>query len=213
MKSMYEIIYVSDPMCSWCWGFSPVIKQIRDAYNDKFPVRIIMGGLRPGTTEPMDDEMKKFISHHWKDVGERSGQPFNFELMERDDFVYDTEPPARAVVVARTLNPDISLDFLSDVQHAFYAQNRDTNLWETYASLAEKHDLNVAEFKKMFDSPEMRQKTSNDFQEAQVLQVQGFPSLLFRQGQQVYPISSGWQPFDALDQVLSTLPVVETEQA
>ena len=33
-----EIIYVGDPMCSWCWGFSPVLKRIEAEYG--LPVRL-----------------------------------------------------------------------------------------------------------------------------------------------------------------------------
>ncbi|MDH5427723.1 MAG: DsbA family protein, partial [Nitrospirota bacterium] len=27
------LIYVADPMCSWCWGFSPVLEEIRRLYQ------------------------------------------------------------------------------------------------------------------------------------------------------------------------------------
>lgn len=39
-----EIIYIGDPMCSWCWGFSPVLDQIRETYGAMAPVRVIVGG-------------------------------------------------------------------------------------------------------------------------------------------------------------------------
>jgi protein-disulfide isomerase-like protein with CxxC motif len=28
-----EIIYVGEPMCSWCWGFSPVLRQLLKTFN------------------------------------------------------------------------------------------------------------------------------------------------------------------------------------
>ena len=44
-----EIIYVGDPMCSWCWGISPALNRLQvAARRDGIPYRIIMGGLRPG---------------------------------------------------------------------------------------------------------------------------------------------------------------------
>ena len=48
-----HLVYFADPMCSWCWGFAPVINAIRGRYGERLPVRLIVGGLRPGTTEPM----------------------------------------------------------------------------------------------------------------------------------------------------------------
>ena len=40
-----HLIYFTDPMCSWCYGFSPVIDEIRRAYGDALPIRVVMGGL------------------------------------------------------------------------------------------------------------------------------------------------------------------------
>ncbi len=47
-----HLIYFSDPMCSWCYGFSPVIDDIRRAFGRALPIRVVMGGLRPGTAVP-----------------------------------------------------------------------------------------------------------------------------------------------------------------
>ena len=44
-----ELIYFVDPMCSWCWGFSPVILSISQAFAGRVPVRVVLGGLFPGT--------------------------------------------------------------------------------------------------------------------------------------------------------------------
>jgi putative protein-disulfide isomerase len=40
-----EIIYVFDPLCGWCYGFSPVIKQAYDTYKDKADFKVITGGM------------------------------------------------------------------------------------------------------------------------------------------------------------------------
>jgi putative protein-disulfide isomerase len=45
--------YFADPMCSWCWGFSPVIETLRDAYRDRMKIALVLGGLRPGETAPL----------------------------------------------------------------------------------------------------------------------------------------------------------------
>ena len=66
-----KIIYVGDPMCSWCWGFSNEFKKLLKFTADEFDGEILMGGLRPGTAEPMDQDMKDFIRHHWDEVSKR----------------------------------------------------------------------------------------------------------------------------------------------
>ena len=41
-----HLVYFADPMCSWCWGFSPVIEAISEQFGTSLPIRLIMGGLR-----------------------------------------------------------------------------------------------------------------------------------------------------------------------
>jgi protein-disulfide isomerase-like protein with CxxC motif len=48
-----HFFYVTDPMCSWCWGFSPVIHQINATFGDEAPIRVIVGGVHPYTKTAM----------------------------------------------------------------------------------------------------------------------------------------------------------------
>ena len=90
--SQPHLIYIADPMCSWCWGFAPTIESISQRFGESLPIRLMMGGLRPGTTKPLDQAGRRTIREHWEHVREASGQPFDFRFFEREDFVYDTEP-------------------------------------------------------------------------------------------------------------------------
>ena len=106
-----EVIYVGDPMCSWCWGISPQLNQLKEkARANQISYQIVLGGLRPGGGDEWNENFKNFLKHHWEEVNTRSGQPFGFELFERDTFNYDTEPACRAVVAMRSLEPDKTLD-------------------------------------------------------------------------------------------------------
>ena len=82
--------YFADPMCSWCWGFSPVVEALREEYRPRLKIALVMGGLRPGTTEAISASSRDDILHHWRQVHERSGQPFHFEGAMPEGFVYDT---------------------------------------------------------------------------------------------------------------------------
>jgi len=84
--------YFADPMCSWCWGFSPVIETLRDEYRERMKTALVLGGLRPGTPAPMTMTERADILQHWRAVHARTGQPFRFDDALPDGFVYDTEP-------------------------------------------------------------------------------------------------------------------------
>ncbi len=104
-----------------------------------------MGGLRPFNKEKAID-MADFLKEHWVEIGQRTHQPFSYEILEDPDFVYDTEPPARATVVVRAMKPAIELEFFKAIQHTFYAENKDTNELSTYLKLAKKFELDPLDF-------------------------------------------------------------------
>ncbi len=58
-----EIIYVGDPMCSWCWGISPALTELRDHFaKEKIAFKVIVGGLRPGGGDPPTMTLKAIFS-------------------------------------------------------------------------------------------------------------------------------------------------------
>ncbi len=193
-----EILYIADPMCSWCWGFAPVAEALRRRFSDA-GFSIIVGGLRPGeSAEPLDDRLKATIEPHWRRVAELSGQPFDFSFFERENFLFDTEPACRAVVVVRRIAPARSLDFLIALQTAFYAENRDVTVVEAYPPILEALGIDTAEFLRQFGAAESLKATYQDFMLARRLGATGFPTVVLRRGRQAALLSVGYQPYEAL---------------
>lgn len=200
-----EIVYFGDPMCSWCYGISEELAKLKEAYADKAGFRVVVGGLRPNETEPMDEQLKDFLAKHWKEVNGRSGRPFAFDIMERDDFVYNTEPACRAVVTARHLKPEVEFQFFKDVQYAFYAKNEDTNEVDTYLDIAEKHGIDREEYKAYFESDDAKKATQGDFVTSAEMGVRGFPTIVLRLGDKWYLVTNGYTTFEAMDTALKTV--------
>ena len=173
-----HLVYFADPMCSWCWGFAPVIEATARAYGARLPVRVVMGGLRPGTTEPLGEKARSEIRHHWDAVARASGQAFDYGNLEREGLVYDTDPAARAVVLARRVEPSVALSFLSRVQRAFYAGGEDVTSAAVLADLAGGHGFDRAAFAAGLDDPTIKEETWRDYALAQRAGVTGFPTLI-----------------------------------
>ncbi len=195
-----HLIYFADPMCSWCWGFSPVIDVLREQFGSHLPIRLILGGLRPGTTEPLTETGKHEIREHWEHVHEASGQPFDFSFFERDGYIYDSEPASRAVVVARRRGMGDALDLLERTHAAFYAQNRDVTDEQVLADLAAEGGINRDEFLQSFRSPEVKKETWEDFVITQNSGVSGFPCLIHGadEGERYTLVTSGYQPSEGI---------------
>ena len=197
-----EIIYIGDPMCSWCWGFSPVLSAIHAEFSELAPMRIIVGGLRAGETKPMTGDMKAFIRHHWESVHEATGQPFCFDILEGDGFAMDTEPACRAVVTMRNLRSIAALPYFERLHHAFYAENKAINDAATLAGLAEPFGIAPDEFTEMFNDHDTKNRTAQDFVTSQRLGVRGFPTILLRNGADTGVLTAGYQSFENLHPLL-----------
>lgn len=198
-----QLVYFADPMCSWCWGFSPVIEAARGRFGDRLPIRLIMGGLRPGTTEVMDEAAKGMIREHWEHVHEASGQPFDHAFFEREGFVYDTEPACRAVVAVGRLSPERALDFLRRLHEAFYAGNRDITARETLCDLAAALGLDREGFARAFDDVETVSETRRHFATSQRAGVTGFPTLLAGSDEEGYAaVTVGYRPWDSVEPLI-----------
>jgi len=195
-----HLVYVADPMCSWCWGFSPVIEAVRRRYGEALPVRPMMGGLRPQIAKPMDEAAKRTIRTHWEHVHEATGQPFDWAFFERQGFVYDTDPAARAVVIVRRTGMAAALDLLRAVQHAFYAENRDVTDAAVLADLAAAADVDRDGFLAAFESEDAKQETWRDYGISHQAGITGFPTLLAGQGggTPYLPVTRGYQPAESI---------------
>ncbi|NQU61169.1 MAG: DsbA family protein [Rhodospirillales bacterium] len=193
-----EIIIVVDPMCSWCWGFSPTIGAIAEEYGARVPISLIAGGLRPLTDKPMTEQAKGEIRHHWEDVNKASGQPFDWSFFNRNGFVYDTEPACRALVTVRSLKAEAALAFLAAVHKAFYAENRDVTNAEILQELAVNEGIDANDFTKAFSSRQMTYETAGDFHRSHTMGVRGFPTVILRTGEKATLLCAGFRPFDGL---------------
>ncbi len=171
-----KLIYVGDPMCSWCWGFAPEIESLADQY----PVEVVVGGLRPGpSAQPLDDRMAASLRHHWVEVSERTNQPFDTAFLDRrDGWVYDTEPAAVAVALIREMDEPSTLDYFITVQHAFYVDGRDVTDFDVLTDLTGDLDVDREAFRERLESDEAKKMAWGDFSRSRNWGIGGFPALI-----------------------------------
>jgi len=199
-----RLIYLMDPMCSWCWGFAPVFDALAArAAAAVVPVHLVAGGLRAGEQRPIDAAMRDYILGHWREVEKRSGQPFNFSGVLGEGFVYDTLPACRALVAGRMLDSKRTWPLVLRMQRAFYVQGQDIVKPQVLVDLAEEVGFRRSAFAESYDSDETGQALLDDFAFAQSLGISGFPTLLGEHGGSLALLTNGWQPLQALAPLLS----------
>ena len=214
-----KLIYVGDPMCSWCYGFGKELSEVLAA-EPELSLEIVVGGLRAGGTEVLDAAGKQFRLTHWARVQAASGLPFNREaFMAREGFVYDTGPICRAVVVARTLAPEAPLlDVFRALQHAFYVDGVDTTDPETLARVTAQaltkagHPVDTETALRQYHAASTIKATADDFRTARALGISSFPALLMEAGGVHYAVAPGYaSAAEILDNIAAVRARVDVE--
>ena len=201
---MSRLVYVGDPMCSWCYGFGPQLSALLAAHPDA-GIEIVTGGLRPFNTNPMTEEFREMLRGHWTSVEKMSGLPFSEAALQADGFLYDTEPACRAVVTARAHSSERALPYFQAVQAAFYRDGRNVTRGEVLADIASETGMERETFLAAWRSEVARDATRNDFSVTQKLGVGGFPTLAVYQGDALFLVASGFCTVDVLEERLAAI--------
>lgn len=198
---MNHLIYIGDPMCSWCYGFGPELAALLKAIPN-VKLDFVMGGLRAHGQDRVTPQFREFIHQHWHQVHEASGLPFNYEALEHPGFVYDTEPVCRAFASARLLLPDLpsmtQLALFAALQQAFYGKALDITQGEVLAQVSCQtltrlgHPMQVAQFLAFWQGEPAKIQTQAHFDQAARWGITGFPSLIVVQNEQLFLLSSGY---------------------
>lgn len=201
-----KLVFVGDPMCSWCYGFGKELTALA-ARHPELPLEIMVGGLRAGATDVLDESGKQFRLVHWARVEESSGLPFNREaLLAREGFIYDTEPICRAVVATRRIAPQADqLAVFRALQRAFYVDGLDTTNGAVLAHAAvveladQGHPVDTVSFHRMWSDAATIAATSAEFAQVKAMGIRSFPALLLEADGTRIQVSPGYAPVDQLE--------------
>jgi putative protein-disulfide isomerase len=161
------LFYIGDPMCSWCYGMSDILKDTQEyCAKNGIKFQTIVAGLRASGQVLWDKRFKGFLKEEWTNISNRTGKKFSFEILDLLNFDYDTTPACKAVLISKILsfnNSKIVLEFFSKIQEKFYANSQDTKKLEFYKLICEDLNLDFEEFSKLFEDKSLDKKLQNEF--------------------------------------------------
>lgn len=188
-----QLLYFANPMCSWCWGFAPVLEAVERAFGGALAITLGLGALGD-RGRPLGDAEKAYIRSHWEQVHVRSGQPFDWRFLEREGLVYDTLPPSRAVLGVRELRPAAALPYLHALQRAFYAEGRDVTDDAVLLDLAAVVGVEPAALATALAEPGLGERLAAEHHEVAAMGVSGYPTLVALAGGRAHLLALGWRP-------------------
>lgn len=174
-----KLIYIHDPMCSWCWGFRQVLQQLLATLPTNIKVTRILGGLAADSASPMPEEMQRTLQHTWQMIQRKiPDTEFNFDFWTNCKPRRSTYPACRAVIAARQQGEKYDEEMTHAIQKAYYLDAKNPSDDTTLIDLAECIGLNPGEFASALNSPSTRQVLADEINFSRNLGAQGFPSLM-----------------------------------
>jgi len=175
-KKMPELIFVIDPMCSWCWGFHPVVESLRKEHSKEYKFSLVVGGLRTTGQMQWDTKSKNYLKANWGAVTQKTGQPFSLTLLNKTSFDYNTYPSCKALLTVRELwGDEASFTYLSAIQKAFYANGEDITSLDVLSKYITQDKKKFIAF---YTSSRAQLLMQHDFSKARSMGANAFPSVV-----------------------------------
>ena len=199
-----EIIFVVDPMCSWCWGFSPVIEALRKSDTTTFS--LILGGLRAKGEMTWDEHSKRYLQGHWEQVATSTGQPFSNALFEKEHFDYDTHPACKAVLSVREcFGMKKAFEYLHTIQEAFYTKGKDITQPEVLMKVLDYIDVDIKKFDTFYKSERAQTLMEHDFAKARSMGANAFPSVVIIDEEGHMVCQKGYRSLEEMKQLIGEI--------
>ena len=189
MTHRQQLIYIHDPMCSWCWGFSPTLTQLQKQLPPQLGFTRLLGGLAPDNDQPMPMELQSKLQDTWRRIQSRiPGTRFNFDFWRDCRPRRSTWPACRAVIVTRQSDPALELPMIEAIQRAYYLDAQNPSDTDTLAALAIELGLDEAEFIRQMDAAQTHDILEQEIREARRIGADSFPSLRLQTGDSFWPV-------------------------
>ncbi len=209
MKQKPILMYVFDPMCGWCYGFSPVMVQFQTKHANEFQFSAMSGGMIVGDQQQpiasMRDYIKGAIPHLEKTTGVHISDNYKQNILEKGTYISSSEKPSFAFVHFKNSFPEQSIAFAHELQNLLFQDGLDLNQDSVYIALLKKFGLEPTDFIKEMKSDRIRKQTFDEFKQVGNWGIKGFPAvILFNEGKG-YMVSNGYTDLASLESQVNVI--------
>jgi len=180
------LFYCYDAYCGWCYGFSPVIKQIAATYKTQLNIEVLSGGMIIPENPVHIGVTAGYIQKAYPTVESYTGVKFGADYLwhvenpDLSDWYPNSEMSAIALCIFKEIYPEKQVEFAADLQYALHYEGRDLTDKEAYRHLIEQYGLNETAFYEKLVSDTYKDQAHYEFQLCKQLQVTGYPCVLIQ---------------------------------
>jgi len=198
-----KLIYVLDPMCSWCWAFRPQLQQFL-SHHPGLELDLILGGLAPDSDQAMPTAQRQQIEQIWHRIAEQTGAEFNYEFWQKNTPRRSTYPACRAVIAAHRLARKAT-EMVDAIQHAYYQRAMNPSDSSTLVQLAGELGISEDDFAEALGSEAVESQFKHDLERARSMGISGFPALILEMDGAHHALALGYTQCAKIEQRLSQL--------
>jgi putative protein-disulfide isomerase len=208
-----ELIYVHDPMCSWCWAFRPAFTALQAQLPPELPLRRVVGGLAPDNDQPMPQEMQTRLRSTWRTIQEAvPGTRFNFSFWERCTPRRSTYNACRAVLAAAHLSPRHEDPMIEAIQHAYYLDARNPSDVGTLIDVAGGIGLDRGRFSAEIAGDGVEAQLREEVAFARSGWFHGFPSLAVRTGSELRSVEIDYRDAEKMSRQIKEILIADASE-
>jgi putative protein-disulfide isomerase len=200
-----RIYYFFDPLCGWCYGFSPTVKKLELNFGDRFSFSALTGGMiRNDQAQPLS-HMSAFIKGAYKTVERHCGVEFGQAFLNRldeGDIWFGSEPPSLAFVIMKYLIPDKDIELSGKILSLISYEGKAPGEIESYRELVESYSQDFDHFVDLYYSDTMKERMQDEFDVSANLGISGFPALILERDRKQYSLSSGASSYEEIVKLL-----------
>lgn len=158
-----HVRYVTDPACSWSWGFEPTLRRLVWEFGDDLSITYVMGGL--ARAYPDDEGARSKVALHWVQAAASRGMPLDPGVWAEDP-IGSTFPACMAVTAATEQGEDVGARYLRAVREGIMCFRRRLDTPEALVEEARRVGLDVERFRADLGSSATVEAFGRDLEEA-----------------------------------------------
>ncbi len=200
-----RLFYVFDPLCGWCYGFSPVMQKVHKEYAGRFEFHVVAGGMYTGSRVGPIGQVAPYIRTGYKQVEQASGVKFGpafLALFNKGTANFNSVPGCKAMSAFKRQKPDQAIEYAHGIQKVLYYDGKEFEDVNAFADVAAKMGADKARFLADMKSKAVEDSTNADFYLSERFGVQGFPAVLVLKGGKMYSIAEGYAPYEEVSRKL-----------
>lgn len=206
------VLYVFDPLCGWCYGFSPVMVKLYENYKENIEFVVISGGMVVGDRIGPLGEKAAYIKEAYKVVEQKMGVKFGDEYVNKvleDGTAIQTSIPASKLLVAfNSLTEDQGILFAHELQNAMYVYGVHSDDMEGLLEKCDTFGVDKAELFALANSEQVEEAMEYDFEQSSRFGVTGFPTVFVIKDNEINVIARGADSYEnvsgRLDNIIGT---------